>query len=116
MPLPQLVQASAERIFRRYCREKALPCSCACADLRLNFSLRDDSVTLFLERQSFPSAAKGPTRPVAQFRYSHDLGQWTLYYPDPHREWLFYLNAGPSLNLDRLLIHLDRDPFGFFWE
>ena len=37
-------------------------------------------------------------------------------YPDRGRRWRFYLNTPPSLDLEKLLRHLDADPLQLFWE
>lgn len=114
MALPELVRRSAEKILTRYC-SGPLP-SCARDLLRLSFSIRGDQVTLFAERAAAKGSGASVATPVARFRFSHDLGQWTLHYPDGERRWRFYLNAGPSLDLDKLLRHLDADPLHFFWD
>ena len=54
------------------------------------------------------------TRPVARFRYCKELGQWSLQHCDDQERWRPYLNAGPSLNLGQLIVHVEQDPFGFF--
>ncbi|WP_291316591.1 DUF3024 domain-containing protein [Desulfuromonas sp.] len=57
-----------------------------------------------------------PAAPLAQFRFHSELGQWTLHYPGAQNRWHIFLNAGPTLNLERLLRHLDEDPLNLFWE
>ena len=54
------------------------------------------------------------TRPVARFQYSKELAQWSLQHFDDEERWRPYLNAGPSLNLAQLVVHVEQDPLGFF--
>jgi len=114
MPLPQLVRLSAEKILIRYCAEHAP--LCACDQRRLSFHIQDDHITLFAERPPASGNGKGVASPLARFRFSHELGQWTLHYPDCEQRWRFYLNACPALDLGRLLQHLDADPLHLFWD
>lgn len=114
MPLPELVRRSAEKILSRYCAERVLPC--ARDQVRLSFRLCDDHVTLYAERAAAEGSGEWTAAPVARFRFSHELGQWSLHYPDGERRWRFYLNVGPSLDLGKLLRHLDADPLHLFWD
>lgn len=107
MPLPELVRLSAEKILTRYC-EGHTP-ACACKQGRLSFRMQDDHITLFTEH---PTVANSD--PLALFRFNHELGQWTLHYLDGEQRWRFYLNVAPSLDLGRLLKHLDDDPLNLF--
>jgi hypothetical protein len=113
MPLPELLERSARLLLERYCAERVPACSCGRP--RLEFAICDDRVTLFAERP-VGGAAGQVLSAVAQFRFSPDLNQWTLHYPDPDQRWRFYLNAGPCLDLRQLLRHLDADPLHVFWS
>lgn len=112
--LPELVKKSIEKMLTRYCLDK-VP-AWAEGQVRLAFKIHDDKVTLYEEKRACPESGHWITRPVAQFRYSHDLHQWTLHYPAPRDRWHFYLNVGPSLDFGKLLKHLDEDPVHTFWE
>jgi hypothetical protein len=113
MALPKLVRKSAEKNLFRFCREK-VP-ACALDQVRLGFNFLNNHVTLFQERAESPGSCRWIASPVARFRYDSDLCQWTLHYPDRNWKWHFYLNAGPHLDLAKLLRHLEEDPFGIFW-
>lgn len=113
MSLPELVRKSAEKLFQTYCRERAP--SHADEGARLGFRIRGDGITLFEELIDQNSAAGMLATPIARFRFCRELNQWTLHYPDQERRWRFYLNIGPSLDLGKLLRHLDEDPTRTFW-
>lgn len=112
--LPELVKRSVEKALTRYCRAKATPC--AEGHRRLDYEIDDDTVTLYEEKRGALESDPLVARPVAQFRYNHNLHQWTLHYHDQRDRWRFYLNVGPSLDLGKLLKHLDEDPVHTFWD
>jgi len=114
MALPELVRRSAEKIFTRYCAGHLF--SGNRDEIRLSFSIGDDHITLFAEQTAAEGSEFRDASPVARFRFSHELGQWTLHYLDREQRWHFYLNVGPSLDLGKLLQHLDSDPLHLFWE
>jgi len=114
MALPELVRRSAEKLFSRYCTGQ-LP-SGHREEMRLSFGIHGDHVTLFAESTDTGCAGTAVARAVARFRFNAELGQWTLHYPDQEQRWRLYLNVGPSLDLGRLLKHVDADPLNIFWE
>jgi len=111
MAIPELVEKTARKLLERYCAERVFVRGGE--QERLTFELWDEGFTLF--RETAAGGADGLSSPVARFRYCRELGQWTLHYPDAQQRWRFYLNAGPTLNLARLLSHLDADPLNHFW-
>lgn len=113
MPVPDLVQRTAEKILTEYCESR----SGSCGQVRpgLHFETGDDGITLWGRTGCQHSAGAGHLRPVARFCFSDSLGQWTLHCPDPDHGWRFYLNATPALDLKKLLHHIDDDPLGVFW-
>ncbi len=113
MPLPELIRKSAEKILSRYCEEKIPPC--ARQQLRLVYQIRDDNATLYEERPLLSDPERWLAAPIAQFRFNHELRQWSLHVSDRNHCWHLYANIGPTLNLSRLLQHLDEDPFRIFW-
>ena len=110
MTLPELVRRQAEIILQEYCAGRP---GNRRGDQKLAFEIVGECATLFAETEG--SGAVRAEHSIARFCYNHQLHQWTLHYPDRSREWRFYLNAGPTLNLGKLLHHVDEDPFGIFW-
>jgi Protein of unknown function (DUF3024) len=108
MPLPELVQRKAQKSLGLFCAESGrvespIP--------RIRFSQHEAIFALW----QVAIGSEALDLPVAQLRYHELLGQWTLHYPDVDGRWRFYLNCGPSLDLDKLLQHLKLDPFQTFW-
>ena len=111
MTLPELVHKSAEKQLARYCRDK-VP-AWAQGQVRLVYAFSGDCATLYKEKRTW--SGRWEPEAVARFCYNNDLHQWALYYPGPEDRWRVYLNVGPSLDLGKLLRHLDEDPIRTFW-
>ena len=101
MALPELVHRSAEKILTRYCFGP--PPASVRDQRRLSFSIRDDQVTLFAERAECTGCGTQAAAPVARFRFNHELGQWTLHYPDGERRWRFSRGRCPTRSCRPLL-------------
>lgn len=114
MALPELVRRTVEKLLAEYCGRRTS--SCPLAGPRLFYRFGDDTVTLFAEQRSCGGATALAVTAVAQFRYSHDLRQWSLHYLDQQQRWHFYLNVAPTLDFAKLLKYLDDDPLHVFWE
>jgi hypothetical protein len=103
MALPELIRKQAEAIFREFCHTPP-----AGRGAEPVYVLEGECITLFAEGGAGNAA-------VARFCFNRQLQQWTLHRPDPVRQWRFYPNAGPSLNLHKLLQHVADDPLRVFW-
>ncbi len=114
MALPELIRRTAEKLLTRFCAQR-VP-SLERGQLGFSFKVREDSITLFEERLDPSDPVQFCLSPVAQFRFNHDLQQWTLHYPGSNNRWHFYLNVAPSLDLGKLLQHLEQDPLNQFWD
>ena len=114
MALPELMRRSVEKLLQEYCGQHAS--SCPLTGPRIFYRFGDDTVTICAEQRSCGGATALSVTAVAQFRYDHDLKQWSLHYLDPQQRWHFYLNATPTLDFSKLLRHLDDDPLHVFWE
>jgi hypothetical protein len=110
MPIPELVLRSAAKQLDTLCREALA--SARSGERPLSWDESLSGLTLWLG----PGHREQQGRiPLAQFRYSQELHQWTLHYRDPKERWCFYLNTGATLEFGRLLKAVAADPFGFFW-
>jgi hypothetical protein len=114
MPLPQLLRKRAEKLLDAYCRSR-VP-SWLKDELRLDFTIVDVAATVFQQRRRCQGTCEWFRSPLAQFRYSAALQQWTLHHYEANQQWRLYLNANPSLDLGKLLQAVDDDPLGFFWR
>lgn len=114
MELPELIKQSAKKLLSEYCETRV---SCRARNqTRLTYNVGGNRATLMEERCCRLEQGNGSIRPVAQFRYHQTLLQWSLHYYNSGRKiWVFYLNCNPTLNLAKILKHVDDDPLGMFW-
>ncbi|MCL5022156.1 MAG: DUF3024 domain-containing protein [Nitrospirae bacterium] len=114
MPLPILVKTLVEKKLSAYCERKVSP---RVADkLRLSFSMRGNSVTIFENRAPWrPEFTEWTSMPIAQLRYDEKTGKWTLYCADRNDRWHKYGGLPPTKEIDYILAEINRDPTGIFW-
>lgn len=107
MAIPELNRRNAEKKLQRFCAERAPRATDPAIALFFTFDV--DGVTL---SEQSPDAT---LLPLARFRFTAELGQWSLHRPDP-RGWVLDFNIHPALDFDRLLTYLDQDPFKHYWK
>jgi len=105
--IPELVERRAEDLLKVFCESNTG--RWACPHVNLLYEWAGDSVSLM-----FRDGCKAP-QPIARFRYSKDLCQWTLFSPGAQADWRPCLNVMPTLNFERLLRYLEDDPLSLFW-
>jgi len=113
VPIPGTIRSDVELALARYCRAK-VPAHVA-AKLRLGYSVRGNSITLFEERPGMFDQAEWVRIVVAQFRYQPSSGTWILHCADRNSRWHLYDDLGPNPNFRVLLDEVDADPTGIFW-
>lgn len=110
MSLPKLMRKSAEKALEEFCRHW-LPPRPEDAE-HLICRLEGEEFTLLAVTRA--AGAGILERPLAQLRFHHELGQWSLHYPDEEGHWKLCLNTPPTLHIGKLLAYLEADPLGFF--
>lgn len=113
MSLPPLVRQLVEKRIDRYCRER-FP-EYIRDQLRLEYSIWRDNVTLFEVRPHWRDRSRETRGKVAQFRYDSVAGKWVLYWRDRNGRWHKYPPLDPTPSLEEILAEIDRDPTGIFW-
>lgn len=113
MSLSELIKRQVEQILRPYC-EARVPLH-ARGQVRVNFKVRGNSVTLFEERPTFFEPKTWVDIVVAQFRFDKESQEWTLYCADRNSKWHRYTEIEPTSEFERLLQEVDEDPTGIFW-
>ncbi len=113
MALPTLTKRLVEKKLSTYCERKVPP---RVRDrIRLTFSIRHNSVTLFEQRPAFVDPSRWINSKIAQFRFDPDIGDWTLYCRDRNGRWHLYTELESSADFDVLLDEVEHDPAGIFW-
>lgn len=107
MLIPELVRRKAEQLLADYAEQRIDHLNCPHVILEqfwyesgVDLSCRDGC---------------NPPWPVARFQYLPELHQWFLFAPAEKGQWRPCLDIRPSLDLVRLLQHLNADPFNLFW-
>lgn len=113
MALPQFVRELIETKLSHYCKNK-VPAH-ARKEVRVDFSIRGNSVTLFEQRPSFLDPITWTKNTRAQFRYNPATGYWTLYWPDRNDRWREYMDMDPTKNFEMIIEEVEADPIGIFW-
>jgi hypothetical protein len=113
VPIPDAIRSPVELALAQYCREK-VPAHVT-AKLKLGYSARGNSITLFEERPSMFDQPEWVRIVVAQFRYHPSDGTWTLHCADRNSRWHQYDDLDPNTDFRVLLQEVDADPTGIFW-
>jgi hypothetical protein len=84
-------------------------------EARVEATHRGQNVTIYDCRPPWhPELTDWSRVPVAQFRYSREHNDWTLYDADRESRWHRY-ELVDSGAIDQLLEEVDNDPSGIFW-
>ncbi|MBD3922146.1 DUF3024 domain-containing protein [Paenibacillus sp. PR3] len=81
--------------------------------IRLNYKIRGNNVTLNEERPAFKST-EWVELPVAQFRLEQN--QWKVYWRDSKNKWHFVEDIAPHENFETQLMIVEEDSRGVFWN
>jgi len=113
MALPEISRESAQRVLSTYCEQK-IPMEFR-DRLKLAFTFRGHSVTLFEERPAFRKPETWVQHKVAQFRMDKETFEWSLFWADRNGRWLPHTEFGPTRSFEHALAEVERNPNGMFW-
>lgn len=99
-----------EKIMGEY-TEKKIPKDIR-NQIRLNYKIRGNSVTLIEERPAFMGGGWVQLN-VAQFRL--DENKWKIYWQDSKDKWHFVEDYAPDEDFEKQLRKVDQDNRGLFW-
>lgn len=111
MALPDIEQQRVDRLLGQLCDQKSIP------DLvKLQYDTRGNRVTLSESRPLFIDPAIWNEIKIAQFEYSTEALNWTLYWYDRKNRRQPYPTGRNKDTLEKLILEVDADPTGIFWE
>lgn len=113
MALPELTKKQVETTLGSFCQKRIPPH--VRDKVRLAFSFRGNSVSLFEERPYFQDPSRWTSSPVAQFRFNQEDKIWSLYCSDRNSKWHLYDRTKPSRQFIHLLKAVESDSTGIFW-
>ncbi len=80
--------------------------------IKLNYKLRGNNVTLVEERPAFMSS-EWVEMDIAQFRL--DQKKWKVYWRDSRNKWHFVEDITPDEDFEKQLKIVDENNQGIFW-
>ncbi len=113
MALPELISQAVETRLKAYYERRVPPH--AKKQVRMDVAVHGNNVTLTVSRAVFGNPKKWIRSPIAQLRYDHNPGEWSLYCSDQNGHWHPYRHAEPAKDVGALFGAMDTDETGVFW-
>ena len=113
LAIPPLQKQLAEMQMKKYCENK-IPKEIQ-DKLKLKFSFRGNSITLFESRPSYRDPEVWLDLKVAQMRLDNKTMKYSLYCCDRNDKWIHYDFIEPTKELEDLLDEIENDSTGIFW-
>ena len=111
MALPETEQQRVDGLLGQLCAQRTIP------DLvKLHYDTRGNRVTLTESRPLFIDPAIWNEIKIAQFEYIHESLHWTLFWYDRKNRRQPYPTGRNKDTLEKLILEVDSDPTGIFWE
>lgn len=111
MALPVTEQQRVDTLLGQLCERRTF------ADqVKLHHEARGNRVTLTESRPFFIDPAIWNEIKIAQFEYSPESLNWTLYWYDRKNRRQPYPAGRNKDTLEKLILEVDSDPTGIFWE
>jgi len=111
MALPESEQQRVDKLLGKLCEQRSV------TDLvKLHYETRGNRVTLSESRPLFIDPAVWNEIKIAQLEYSHESLHWTLFWYDRKNRRQPYPTGRNKDTLEKLIIEIDSDPTGIFWE
>lgn len=111
MALPEAEQRQVDTLLGQLCKRRSLP-----DQVSLRYVTIGRRVTLTESRPLFIDPALWNEVKVAQFEYSPETQTWTLYWFDRKNRRQPYPTGRNRDLLEKLVLEVDSDPTGVFWE
>lgn len=111
MALPEAEQQQINRLVGQLCERRSVP-----DQVSLRYVTIGRRVTLTESRPLFIDPALWNEVKVAQFEYSPETQKWTLYWFDRKNRRQPYPTGRNRDLLEKLIVEVDTDPTGVFWE
>lgn len=83
--------------------------------LRTVFVVQEHDVTIYQERPRLNNPREWTTSGIAKLKYIRNQNVWKLYWMRQNLKWYSYEPLPESIRIDRLVIEVDKDPYGTFF-
>ena len=111
MALPEAEKQRADMLLGQLCEQRTIP-----GQVILQYDTKGSRVTLTESRPLFIDPAVWNEIKIAQFEYSPESPHWTLYWYDRKNRRQPYPTGRNRDTLEKLILEVDLDPTGIFWE
>ena len=111
MALPENEQQRADTLLGQLCEQRTIA-----EQVKLQHDTRGNRVTLAESRPLFIDPKVWNEIKIAQFEYNPEALNWTLYWYDRKNRRQPYPTGRNSDTLEKLIIEVNSDPTGIFWE
>jgi hypothetical protein len=110
MALPQEKLQKVQELLEVFCRERSDD------SVTLEYHVRGNRVTLVESRPLFIDPDMWNSVNVALFEFNPQLQVWTLYWYDRKNRRQPYPTGRRRDTLEKLVVEVEADPTGIFWE
>ena len=110
MAMPESESERVRKLLEVLCNERAGD------SVILEYRIRGNRVTLVESRPLFIDPCLWNRVNVAQFEFNPELQIWTLYWYDRKNRRQPYPTGRNRDTLEKLLVEVDSDPTGIFWD
>jgi len=111
MALPETEQQRVGTLLGQLCEQRTIA-----VQVTLQYVTKGNRVTLSESRPLFIDPAIWNEIKIAQFEYSPESRNWTLYWYDRKNRRQPYPTGRNKDTLEKLIREVDADPTGIFWE
>lgn len=111
MALPETEQQRAGALLEQLCGQRTVP-----DQVKLQYVTKGNRVTLTESRPLFIDPAIWNEIKIAQFEFSAESCNWTLFWYDRKNRRQPYPTGRNKDTLEKLIIEVNTDPTGIFWE
>lgn len=111
MALPETELQRADELLGQLCVQRSIP-----DQVKLQYDIRGNRITLTEARPLFIDPAIWNEVKIAQLEYNPESLNWTLYWYDRKNRRQPYPTGRNRDTLEKLILEVDSDPTGIFWE
>lgn len=111
MALPEHEQQKTDTLLGHLCAQRTIQ-----DHVKLQYDIRGNRVTLTESRPLFIDPSVWNEIKIAQFEYRPESLNWTLYWYDRKNRRQPYPTGRNKDALEKLIIEVNSDPTGIFWE
>ena len=111
MALPETEQQRVDTLLGQLCEQLTIP-----DQVKLQHDTRGNRATLTESRPLFIDPTIWNEIKIAQFEYSPESLNWTLFWYDRKNRRQPYPTGRNKDTLEKLILEVASDPTGIFWE